>query len=210
MANLEDLNVRSVTRGEAFVRRIGKATAAGGIAWSVPNQISVLRILLTPLFITFLVYGMRVPALIIFCLSGVTDALDGVIARRYHQETALGSILDPLADKILLVASFWVLSTMGLLPTWLTILVVSRDAMIVGGALYLRVFEEEPAMPPTLLGKITTCVQLATIFWVLLFYFMDGREAPYLYPFSVAVGVITLISGFQYLLRFMRRAGEST
>lgn len=210
MANLEDLNARSATRGEAFVRRIDEATAAGGIAWSVPNQITVLRILLTPLFIAFLVYGMRVPALIIFCLSGVTDALDGMIARRYHQETTLGSILDPLADKILLVASFWVLTTMGLIPTWVTILVVSRDALIVGGALYLRVFQEESAMPPSVMGKITTCVQLATVFWVLLFYFIYGREALSLDPFLMAAGILTFMSGFQYLFGFMRRVRESS
>lgn len=209
MANLNDLGARKVPRGEALIQRISRATAAGGIAWSVPNQISVLRILLTPLFVAFLIYEMRVPALVVFCLSGVTDALDGVIARRFNQETELGAILDPVADKVLLVSSFWVLAGIGFLPTWLAILVISRDVMIVAGAMYMRVFAGESVMLPTLLGKITTCVQLVTIFWALLFYFVDGYEMPYLRSLSVTAGFVTFVSGFQYLFSFMRRVSES-
>ena len=209
VANLNDLDARKAPRGEALIQRISKVTAAGGIAWSVPNQITVLRILLAPLFVGFLIYEMRVSALVVFCLSGVTDALDGVIARRFNQETELGAILDPVADKVLLVSSFWVLAGMGFLPTWLAILVISRDIMIVAGAMYMRVFEEESVMLPTLLGKITTCVQLVTIFWTLLFYFIGGHEMPYLRPLSVTAGIITFVSGFQYLFSFMRRVGES-
>lgn len=198
------------TRGEDVVRRIGAATAARGIDWSIPNQITILRLLMTPIFIGFLIYGMKVPALFVFCLSGISDALDGLIARRYHQATELGALLDPLADKILLTASFWVLSLMGVLPVWLTILVVSRDAMIVGGALFLRSIQGQSVMAPSFLGKVTTCFQLATIFWALLFYFFQETQAPYLSALSFAAAIVTFVSGIHYLLRFMRRVGESS
>ncbi len=117
--------------------------------------------------------------------------------------------MDPLADKILLVASFWVLTSLGVFPVWLTILVVSRDALIVAGALYLKQFEEKPAIPPSLFGKMTTGSQLAAIFWVLLFYFLNSR-APFLDGISVVTAVLTFISGSQYLLGFMRRVGDSS
>ena len=198
------------TRGEDVVRRIGEATAARGIDWSIPNQITILRILMTPIFIGFLVYGMKAPALFVFCLSGISDALDGLIARRYHQTTELGALLDPLADKILLTASFWVLSLLGVLPVWLTILVVSRDAMIVGGALFLRSIQGQSVVAPSFLGKVTTCLQLATIFWALLFYFFQETQAPYLSALSFAAAIVTFVSGIHYLLGFMRRVGESS
>ena len=153
---------------------------------------------------------MKVPALFVFCLSGISDALDGLIARRYHLTTELGALLDPLADKILLTASFWVLSSMGVLPVWLTILVVSRDAMIVGGALFLRSIQGQSVMAPSFLGKVTTCLQLATIFWALLFYFFQETQAPYLLGLSFAAAIVTFVSGIHYLLRFMRRVGESS
>lgn len=203
------LNPGRTTRGEAVLQKIGALAAARGIAWNVPNQITVLRILMTPLFIIFLLYQLTIPALIVFCLSGVSDGLDGLIARRYHQSTALGAMLDPVADKILLNASFWVLSSLGVFPVWLTVLVVSRDALIVGGALYLRLFEGEPAMPPSFLGKMTTCVQLAVIFLGLVFHF-QGARAPFLLEISAAAAALTFVSGIQYLLGFMRRVGESS
>ncbi|MFQ5692943.1 MAG: CDP-diacylglycerol--glycerol-3-phosphate 3-phosphatidyltransferase [Nitrospinota bacterium] len=209
MAKAEDAQGGGTVRGGAVVRRIGAATAARGITWNLPNQITLLRILFTPLFIAFLIYGMKVPALAVFCLLGVSDGLDGFIARRYRQATPLGAILDPLADKILLDASCWVLSSLGVLPVWLTILVVSRDALIVSGALYLKLFEGKPAIPPSLLGKTTTCLQLATIFWALLFHF-QGSQAPYLEGIAAVAAAATFLSGFQYLLGFMRRVGESS
>jgi cardiolipin synthase len=184
-------------------------TEAQGITWSIPNQITIIRILLTPLFIILLIYGLKIPALVIFCLLGLSDGLDGLIARRYQQATPLGAILDPLADKILLVASFWVLSSLGVFAVWLTILVVSRDALIVAGAIYLKLFEEKPAIPPSLLGKLTTGAQLATIFWVLLFHFLD-RLAPFLDGISAVTAALTFASGSQYLLGFMRRVGDSS
>ncbi|MFQ5914219.1 MAG: CDP-diacylglycerol--glycerol-3-phosphate 3-phosphatidyltransferase [Nitrospinota bacterium] len=209
MAEAEDFSPGKATRGEAVVQRIGAATAARGIAWSVPNQITLVRILMTPLFIAFLIYGMKTPALAVFCLSGITDGLDGFIARRYQQATPLGALLDPLADKLLLNASFWFLSNQGALPVWLTILVVTRDALIVSGAMFMKLFEGKPALPPSFLGKLTTCAQLATIFWALLFYFQDVH-APFLSVISAVAAAVTFLSGIQYLVSFMRRVGDSS
>ncbi len=207
MVKVKKIQPERTKRGEVVVHKIGAATAARGIAWSIPNQITVLRVLLTPLFIAFLLYDMKIPALAVFCLSGISDALDGLIARRDHQATTLGAQLDPVADKFLLDASFLVLSYLGVLPLWVAILVVSRDAMIVSGALYLELFQGEQAMPPSLLGKTTTCIQLATIFWALLFHFQDGR-APFLEVISAVAATATFVSGIQYLLGFMRRVSE--
>ncbi|HON00757.1 MAG TPA: CDP-alcohol phosphatidyltransferase family protein, partial [Acidobacteriota bacterium] len=103
-----------------------------------PNQLTVLRMALVPLFILLVVYSFWLWALITFLVAGVTDLLDGMIARRWGRKTDLGTLLDPLADKLLLVSSFvlFTFSSVPLvvrLPLWLTITVISRDLLLVGG-----------------------------------------------------------------------------
>ncbi|MCX5833093.1 MAG: CDP-alcohol phosphatidyltransferase family protein, partial [Deltaproteobacteria bacterium] len=94
---------------------------------NIPNLLTLLRILLVPVFVILLIQGLFLKALLVFVVAGLTDAMDGFIARVLHQKTVLGLYLDPLADKALIITSFVTLSVMGLIPPWLAVLVISRD-----------------------------------------------------------------------------------
>ncbi|RLA89883.1 MAG: CDP-diacylglycerol--glycerol-3-phosphate 3-phosphatidyltransferase, partial [Deltaproteobacteria bacterium] len=98
---------------------------------TIPNFLTILRILLTPVLVILLLEGRLSEALFVFIIAGVTDALDGLIARLYKQKTRLGAFLDPLADKLLLVTTYVILAVQGLVPSWLTVIVLSRDVLIV-------------------------------------------------------------------------------
>jgi cardiolipin synthase len=139
---------------------------------TLPNLLSLLRMGLAPLFLISVVNGQPVAALTIFALAGITDALDGFIARTYGQQSRLGSYLDPIADKVLLMSAYVVLAIPGmhpgvLIPPWVTVLVIARDliiltvAVVVHLALGLRMF------PPTLTSKVNTTVQVVTAIAVL-------------------------------------------
>ena len=108
---------------------------------TIPNVLTLVRIFLTPVLVWFLLDGRLTSALIVFFIAGMTDALDGLIARVFHQQSRFGAYIDPLADKILLVTSFVILGYIGLVPTWLAIIAVSRDLMILTGTFH-------PDVPP--------------------------------------------------------------
>lgn len=202
---MDDLKVRARLEGASALREGVSQEAT--LSWGVPNQITVLRILLTPVYIILLVYELRVLALTIFFLVAVSDAVDGFVARRTGQITSLGTILDPLADKLLMIASFVSLSYLGVIPPWLTIVVVSRDVLLLLGTLVLKVFSGSVTLTPTLLGKWTTVMQLVTVFWALLFHFLKSRP-PLLEPLLGLTTAATLASGLQYLYRAMRRSED--
>ena len=161
MDNVKGFTSAKRARGEEVVRRIGEATAARGIDWSIPNQITILRLLMTPIFIGFLVYGMKVPALFVFCLSGISDALDGLIARRYHLTTELGALLDPLADKIFTVSGFVILVQYGHLPGWVAIVILTREFGVTGLRGMAAVKGEVIAAAS--IGKLKTLLQMLTL-----------------------------------------------
>ena len=171
--------------------------------FTIPNLITLTRILLTPLFIIFLIQGRYRKALLIFILAGVSDLADGLIARWWQQKSRLGSYLDPLADKLLMSASFVTLSISHLIPSWLTVMVISRDVILGLGALILRLTDYPLTVRPSLVGKWTTTVQITTVGLVLL-----GKVWP-LPPELLTVlfyltGVLTAISGTQYLYRGLK------
>src|SRR5207248_8273760 len=120
---------------------------------NLPNSLTILRILLVPLFVGFLLYDRYDYSLGVLLLAGLTDGLDGTIARVANQRTKLGAILDPLADKLLLTSGFITLSALHLVPLWVVILVVSRDVILLAGALLSRFAESSVDMAPTLIGK---------------------------------------------------------
>jgi len=130
---------------------------------TVPNFLSILRILLIPLFIIFMSYGRIPAALAVFVLAGITDALDGFIARWFHQKTTFGAYLDPIADKLLLTSSFVCCAMLHLIPEWLAILVVSRDVIIPMGILLLWVNGYRVEIKPSTISKCTTFLQLFSI-----------------------------------------------
>jgi len=145
---------------------------------TVPNLLTVFRMALIPVFVSMLFYQQFVWALGIFIVAGITDGLDGLLARRFHQKSPLGRILDPIADKLMLVTSFVVLSMRGVYPTpvpkhlpipfWVTITVISRDVFILVGAAAINIVTGCRAFLPSLLGKISTVVQIVAVATVFL------------------------------------------
>jgi cardiolipin synthase len=167
---------------------------------NLPNFLTILRILAIPLFIILLSYQFYAPALLLFVGAGVTDALDGFLARAFKQKTTLGAYLDPIADKLLLSSSFVAFSILKLMPAWLTILVISRDVIILGGVLVLLVNSFSVAINPTMISKVTTTLQLVTIGLTLLFQVIENKFIP-LHLVYWTTGLFTILSGFDYVRR---------
>jgi cardiolipin synthase len=178
-------------------------------SFTIPNLITLIRILLTPLFIIFLIQGRYRQALAVFVLAGVSDLADGLIARWWQQKSRLGSYLDPAADKLLMSASFVTLSISRLIPSWLTVVVISRDVILGLGALILRLADYPLVVRPSLAGKLTTTLQLITVGLVLL---VKGKLV-HLPPgvlsiFFYLTGGLTAISGTHYLYRGLKLVSQ--
>jgi cardiolipin synthase len=179
-----------------------------GSALTAANQLTLLRMLLIPGFALLVIYDHLGPALLVFCVAGLTDALDGLIARRAGQKTALGAWLDPMADKLLLVTTFVVL-TLPLehltvrLPVWLTVLMISRDIGIVATTAIITMTVGRRSFTPSMLGKIATTVFILTGVVTLLFNYL-GRPSVVVTAFIYASLVVTLLSGLHYLANVTR------
>lgn len=175
---------------------------------TIPNLLSLLRMGLVPLFIIQVLDGEALRALMIFLVAGVTDALDGFIARFWNQQSLLGTYLDPVADKLLLVSAYVLLSIPGLnhgaqIPVWVTVLVIARDVLMVIVALVLYLAVGFRRFPPTVLGKINTVLQVAAIFLVLAsgsWRRLDTVAEASIY----LVALFTLASGLDYVFRYNR------
>ena len=167
------------------------------------NQLTLLRMLLIPAFVIFVLYGSLGWALIVFVTAGVTDGLDGLIARWSGQKTQLGAWLDPMADKLLLVTTFIVLTLPGLnlenrLPTWLTVCIISRDVVIVLTVAIVNLAIGRRTFRPSIFGKIATATYIVTAVAAMLFNYLGYHSV------LVDIGVwaslaITLISSFHYI-----------
>jgi cardiolipin synthase len=175
---------------------------------TIPNLITLTRILLTPLFIIFLIQGRYHQALLIFVLAGLSDLADGVIARTWQQKSRLGAYLDPLADKLLMSASFVTLSISHLIPSWLTVMVISRDVILGLGSLILKLADYPLVIRPSLAGKWTTTLQLITVGLVLLEKLLPFPHE-LLVAFFYLTGALTVISGTQYILRGLRSVAHN-
>jgi cardiolipin synthase len=167
------------------------------------NQLTLLRMIFIPIFAILLLYDEVGWAFAVFIVAGVTDGLDGLIARKFSQKTALGAYLDPIADKLLLTTSFVVLSIKGLgllntIPLWLTILVLSRDVLLIASALIIFIATGHRTFSPSIYGKMTTFFQIVTVVAVL---FLNFREIvhPASFWLFVATGAITVFSGLHYI-----------
>ncbi len=166
---------------------------------TIPNLFTLARILLIPIFIWLLLCEMLNIALLVFFIAGVTDALDGFIARVSDQKSRLGAYLDPLADKLLLVSSFLVLGHLGLVPGWLVIIAVSRDVMIVLGLVTLTFFSVTIKIEPVLLSKLNTLLQISTVLAVLSVSLFPLPEWVYTVLFA-CTGVVCVASGIHYVV----------
>ncbi|MGH7168334.1 MAG: CDP-alcohol phosphatidyltransferase family protein [Nitrospiraceae bacterium] len=171
---------------------------------NLPNSLTILRILLIPVFIGFLLYERYEYSLAVLLLAGLTDGLDGTIARVANQRTRLGAYLDPLADKLLLTSGFVTLSVLHLVPSWIAIVVVSRDMMLMTGTLLARLTESHLDISPTLLGKGTTLVQLS---YLILIVVLTSRQMDLrlIQPLLYLMVCVTVMSGFHYLYRGFAR-----
>jgi cardiolipin synthase len=170
---------------------------------TLANRLTILRILMTPVITVLLLYRQMGAALALFLLAGITDALDGLVARSWRQKTTLGMVLDPLADKLLLGSALVTLTILKELPRWFTVIVVSRDVIIIGGSVILYMFLGKVAMPPSRLGKATTGFQLATVFFSMVDNLIPGLR-PAMLPLVVATLALTVASGLDYVYRGAR------
>lgn len=179
------------------------------------NKITVIRILMIPVFVTLAIYygesiqegkpqdWMRFTAVAVFLLAAVSDGLDGYVARRYNQRSSLGMILDPIADKGLLLSGIITLSisnwsqvdpNYGRFPTWFPVLVITRDIVILVGSAVLHILNGTVRVRPSWTGKVATVLQMAAIAWVML----QIHLLPLLWV-VIAAGLFTLVSGMIYV-----------
>jgi len=167
------------------------------------NQLTLVRVLLIPFFVILTVYGHLGWALVVFFVAGLTDLFDGLLARTISQRTSLGTWLDPVADKLLLVTTFGVLTVPGLglvnrLPLWLTILIISRDVLIVLTVAVINLAMGRREFRPSIFGKIATATYIVTCVIIMFFNYLQRTS------WMVTLGiwsslVITLVSGFHYV-----------
>jgi cardiolipin synthase len=172
---------------------------------TLANQLTILRIMLIPAFVLLVVYGYLGWALVTFAVAGITDALDGLIARRAGQRTSLGAWLDPMADKLLLVTTFVVLTLPAIplthhLPLWLTVLVISRDVVIVGVVAIVNMAIGPRTFQPSVWGKLTTATYIVTSV-VVMFFNYRGQPSMLVDLFIWLSLTLTLISGVDYFLK---------
>lgn len=165
---------------------------------NLPNLLTILRIFLIPFFAMAAADERTLLALGIFVTAGLTDALDGYIARRFHLQTRLGAILDPLADKLLLVTAYLVFSFYPAFPLWLSGVVIARDLVMVGGIVWVFLQNRVLEVSPSILGKTTTLLQLVTITLFLLSYEIQVIQNTLL-PLYVSTVSVTLASGMHYV-----------
>ncbi len=192
-----------------------KFSGRQGPLMTTANKITVVRILMIPVFVTLAIYygesiqegrpqdWMRFTAITVFLLAALSDGLDGYVARRYNQRSSLGVILDPIADKGLLLSGIITLSISnwsqvdphyGKFPAWFPVLVITRDAVILIGSAVLHILNGKVHVRPSWTGKVATVLQMAAIAWVML----QIRILPLLYV-VFAAGIFTLVSGMIYV-----------
>jgi cardiolipin synthase (CMP-forming) len=179
-----------------------------------PNQLTVLRMAFVPVLVLLIAYGDWGWAILIFLAAGVTDMLDGLLARRFGRKTALGTFLDPIADKLLLVSSFIMLTFGSLdltvrIPLWLTIPVIGRDLILVLSVLIINLTVGRRIFPPSVLGKATTVSQLLLILMVLAsnFFLCELPGVPVVIYLVLA---LTVASGLHYMVQGMSLIGRES
>lgn len=164
---------------------------------NIPNLITIFRILLVPFFIIYMIDERILASLVVFVVAGISDAADGFIARVFHKKSNIGAYLDPLADKILLIAAFITMAMFKMLPSWLAVLTVSRDVIILLGVLVLYLNSYPVKVKPSILSKATTFSQVVTIM-IILFDRCFNIQFFEIYLFWL-VALLTILSGLQYI-----------
>ena len=176
---------------------------------TVPNLLTVFRMVLIPVFVTLLFYRRFSLALGVFILAGLTDGLDGLLARRFKQQSQLGTVLDPIADKLMLVTAFIVLSMRSIypqplpshlpVPFWVTVAVISRDVFIIVGAAAINIMTGFRGFRPSWLGKLNTTVQIGGIAAIMFAASVPHYTGYYLPTVYAAVFTLAVLSGLHYI-----------
>lgn len=173
---------------------------------TVPNQLTLLRMVVLPFVLISMIYGQHTASLWLFVAAAVTDVIDGVVARRFNQKTRLGQYLDPIADKLLLSSCFVAQSVNGAIPWWVTILVLLRDVVIIATVLVVVLTTSVRSFPPSLLGKANTVVQFTTLLTVLLNNVLRaGWLQGVVTALAAMTAVTTVFSAVHYALEVSRR-----
>jgi len=176
----------------------------------LPNWLTILRILLIPVFVTLLVYRRAGLALLVFCLTSLTDLLDGYIARSQGRQTRLGAFLDPMADKLLLTSGFVTLTWLKVIPFWITAVVVSRDVVLSIGVLVIHVAGGTVHPAPTWIGKMSTVFQMLTVLSAMASGYFQ-LVPPFVTKLLAWVTAgFTITSGLQYLIRGLKQLETPT
>ena len=179
---------------------------------TIANQLTILRIVLVPAFVLLMVYDRLGEALVVFLIAGITDGLDGLAARLTGQRTSIGAWLDPMADKLLLVTTFIVLTLPSLpltnhLPVWLTVLVISRDVVIVAFVAIVNLAVGRRTFTPSLLGKSATVAFILTS--VVMLYYNYLRQTSVLIDIGIWTSLtLTVLSSADYFFRVRRIVNE--
>ena len=171
---------------------------------NLPNIITLGRLLSVPLAIWLVLSGWLTAAFWLFVAAGLSDAVDGFVAKRFNMRSRLGALLDPIADKTLLVSMYVTLGIAGHLPNWLVILVVFRDVLIIGGYLLVATLAQTMRSEPLLISKLNTALQIALIGIVLAGLGLDLDDFGLSTVLIYAVAVTTVVSGAGYLVRWAR------
>jgi cardiolipin synthase (CMP-forming) len=184
-------------------------------AVTAPNVITILRFLLVPGVIYALMTGSMGLAFAGFLIAGISDAVDGFVARQFNQRSELGAYLDPMADKLLLVSVFLVLGYMGELPLWLVIAAVSRDALIIAAVMLSTIMARPVEMKPLLVSKANTALQIVLAATVLAELALETQLGPLRLVLIIISGVLTVASAAAYLVGWLKHMagdaqGEST
>lgn len=174
----------------------------------VPNLLTLARIGLVPWLVVLLQQQDYLLSLLVFIIAGVSDGLDGYIAKRFNAKTKLGAILDPLADKALLVSSYVMLSLMELIPFWLVVTVVFRDLVIIVGYLIMEIFFGAITMQPLRISKVNTVVQIAFVIVVLLSLACAIDLSGLIYASTYLVFITSVWSGAAYVYIWSIKATE--
>ncbi|MGB7844087.1 MAG: CDP-alcohol phosphatidyltransferase family protein [Candidatus Acidiferrum sp.] len=178
--------------------------------WTVPNQITLLRLGFLPFFLILVLYEKYGWALFVLVFVALTDAIDGYLARTLQQKSALGAYLDPIADKLLLSSSFVVLAMEKKIGWWLTMMVLSRDILLLVVAAVILIVQGYRPFPPSLLGKATTLFEIALVFFVVFAAAFPHDPAPIIIHYlAYLVAALVTISGFHYAFVVARRLHAS-
>jgi len=170
---------------------------------NIPNFLTLLRIILVPLLVILLINKAFLKALVLFTCLGLTDALDGFLARILKQQTILGSYLDPIADKVLVTSCFLALAILKVIPGWLTVVVISRDVIILLGIAILSFMDIPFKIQPLFMSKITTTFQIAAVFFALFFKALPlpAIDDIWLLMLYWLTAGFTILTGYQYVAR---------